>query len=91
MKIFKYGFQGNQTEQFVKMPKGAAVLTFQAQHDDPVIWAEVDPDAPMIKRKFWLFMTGEEATSGLHYIGTAQFEGGAFVLHAYTDRVEYTK
>lgn len=77
----------------VEMPKGAAVLCVQAQHDVPMLWAEVDTDAPMIRRRFFNYGTGHEmppTSDPLHYVGTFQMSGGSLVFHVYTDRKEYS-
>lgn len=77
----------------VEMPKDAAVLCVQAQQDVPMIWADVDTDAPKIKRRFWTYGTGHEIPPGnvpMHYVGTFQLSGGALVFHVYTDRKEYS-
>ncbi len=91
-KIFKYQLKVVGV-QMVKMPKGAAVLTVQTQHNNPCIWAEVDPDAPIVKRRFIMYGTGhpmlsEEVT---HYVGTYQLPQSGLVFHVYTNRKEYTE
>lgn len=78
----------------VEMPQGAAVLCVQSQGDVPMIWAEVDTEAPKIKRRFFTYGTGHEmppmSDDPRHYIGTFQISGGALVFHVYTDRKEYS-
>lgn len=92
MKIFKYPLQVKDI-QMVEMPRGAAVLTVQAQGETPCIWAKVDPAAPPIKRCFVTYGTGHDADDGaaVHYVGTYQLRGGALVFHVFTDRVEYPR
>lgn len=92
MKIFKYPLQVRDI-QMVEMPKGAAVLTVQAQGEVPCVWAKVDPEAPPIKRCFITYATGERADDGpaTHYVGTYQQHGGALVFHVFTDKVEYPR
>ena len=78
-------------ESMIEMPKGAAVLTVQAQRNEPMIWAEVDPNAQNIKRRFVSYGTGHGYDGdGLSYVGTYQINGGEFVFHVFTDRIEYT-
>lgn len=36
----------------IEMPKSAQILSVQNQKEDIVVYALVDPDSPMIKRKF---------------------------------------
>lgn len=89
-KIFKYPLEVTDT-QFIEVPKGAAILTVQAQKDIPCIWAQVDPDMPLIKRRILTYGTGHpiDPTEAKHYIGTYQINGGHLVFHVFTDRVEY--
>ncbi len=91
-KIFKYPLQ-TMDDQLIKMPAGAVVLTIQVQQDVPCIWAEVDPVAPIIKRRFLTVGTGHPMpdVDSAHYVGTYQIQGGALVFHVYTDRKEYTE
>jgi len=86
--IWKFKLNGPRCE--IEMPKGAVVLTAQAQFEVPVIWAEVDPDAPKVRRRFISVPTGGTFDSeGAHYIGTFQLALGGLIFHVYTDLVEY--
>lgn len=90
-KIFKYFLQAKAV-QMVEMPKGAVVLTAQAQRETICVWARVDPDAPPIKRCFIVYGTGERADDiAEEYVGTAQLQNGDFVFHVFTDNVEYPR
>ena len=86
-RVFKYLLEPHGR---VEMPKGAAVLCVQSQHEAIFLRAEVDPEAPMILRKFEVYGTGHELINKPeHYVGTVQLAGGALVFHVYTDRVEH--
>lgn len=90
-KVYKYPME-MMGDQMIEMPKGAAVLCVQAQHGLPQLWAEVDPNAPMIKRRFAVYGTGHTMPGTFpSYVGTFQMSGGDYVFHVYTDRVEYPK
>lgn len=69
----------------IKMPKGARVLTVQAQGREMCIWAEVQTQAAEEKRYFAVFGTGHEMLHGMGYsdvyVGTVQI--GKFVWHLY--------
>lgn len=83
-KVFKYNL--GVGEQQLVLPTGADILAFNNQHDRPVLWALVDPDAPTEARTFRITGTGhviEEKPRELSYIGTAQFNDGALVLHLF--------
>lgn len=84
MRIHKYPF-ALADEFVVRMPRGARLLTVQAQGDTPCLWAMVDPVAPFMARKFALRGTGHsaEGLSLAPFVGTFQLEGGAFVGHVF--------
>ena len=69
----------------IKMPKGARLLTVQAQGSEMCIWAEVNPKGAPEKRYFAIFGTGNPMPSGMGYsdvyVGTVQI--GRFVWHLY--------
>lgn len=79
-----------QDEFAVKMPAGAEVLTVQAQHNDPCVWALVDTRRPYQERLFALCGTGYPAPedTGWHppwlYVGTFQLDNG-FVGHLFVE------
>lgn len=68
------------------LPKGARILTVQAQYDEPQLWALVDKNKPNEKRNFRLAGTGhpiKESSESLNYIGTFQLAGGSFIGHVF--------
>jgi hypothetical protein len=73
----------------LKMPKGAEILTVQIDQKDntPSIWVMVETDAPMEERYFELYGTGHEiyVDMGIErkYLGTYQYQRGAFVGHIF--------
>lgn len=88
--IYKYALPVMGVQE-IEMPKGAAVLTVQAQRNDPFIWVDVAPNAPKVKRRFRTYGTGQPMKDWHefpHYVGTYQLNDGALVFHVYTDRVE---
>ena len=71
----------------IEMPDGADILTVQAQHAEPVLWALVNPDAPVARRTFRVIGTGHDIGPGEHtYIGTLQLQAGALVIHVFEQR-----
>lgn len=62
--IHKYQFE--LAKEFeIEMPENAKVFDVQLQkinadEDKPTMWAMVDTDKPMVKRKFKAYWTGEE-------------------------------
>jgi hypothetical protein len=67
------------------MPKGAEVLTVQAQGGQPCLWAIVDTDAENEVREFEVCGTGNPIYQNLQiqrkYIGT--FQSPPFVWHVF--------
>jgi hypothetical protein len=81
MQIFKYELPV-QDEVVVSMPMGAAIISAQAQRGAVTLWAEIDPAARRIARRFRIVGTGHEFDrTGLRYVGTVQT--GVFVWHVY--------
>lgn len=84
LKVFKYAVP--MIDEFtIGMPEGAQLLSFQEQHGDGQLWALVDPNAPTVERHFRLAGTGHPIVDprALHFVGTAQFHGGALVFHLF--------
>lgn len=82
MNIWKFPLRQNACE--VTMPTGAKILCVHNQHDNPCLWALVDPQAPQETRHFRVFGTGGNIdATGLSYIGTAHKIEGWMVLHVF--------
>lgn len=83
--IYKYPLQTVDEPQ-LNMPRGARVLSFHSQNDQPCIWALVDPDEPVQLRRFYLAGTGQPFKynpASLRFIGTALFMGDTLVFHLF--------
>jgi hypothetical protein len=82
--IYKYGILAADSFQ-LDLPQGATILTVEVQHDEPKIWAIVDPRAPKEVRRFRLIPTGVpfDSASTLVYVGTFQLQAGALVFHLF--------
>jgi hypothetical protein len=79
-RIWKYPFEIDN-EITVQMPAEAQIVRIECQGGIPCIWALVDPIAPTIMRKFYIFKTGFEIPDG--YLHWASFEKGIFVWHVF--------
>lgn len=85
--IWKFPLKGPRCD--IAMPRLAKILTVQSQHDEPMIWAEVDPYEPKVSRRFMSVPTGSPfEEEGATYVGTFQIRGGILVFHVYTDGIE---
>ncbi len=84
-KVFKYDVPVEDVFT-LDMPEGAKILSFQTQRDLPMIWALVNPDAPMQSRKFRLAGTGHpiaDYDDELSFVATCQMMGGSLVWHLF--------
>ncbi|GAH37849.1 unnamed protein product [marine sediment metagenome] len=83
--IFKYPLRPDDY-QIVIMPRGAQILTVQAQRERPCLWALVETDNEPEERHFRMAGTGHLFTSKdklLRYIGTFQVKAGELVFHVF--------
>lgn len=68
----------------MEMPEGAQVLSAQMQHDWPVVWAKVDPRAPIKTKRLGVYGTGHAMPDDPgRFIGTFQMDNGALVFHVF--------
>ncbi len=92
MKKAIYKYQLEVTDlQNILLPKGAEILTIQAQFEKPCLWALVDPNENSnVSVGIEIFGTGPPVGYDMgvdrKYISTFQLKGGALVFHAF----EYT-
>jgi hypothetical protein len=86
LRIFKYPIERPEQGLFIRMPKGAVILTVQTQNETPCIWALVDESAEHEMREFRMYGTGHEIKEDiekLQYVGTFQLRGGSLVFHLF--------
>ena len=57
--IFKYPISATH-ECLIDLPKGAKIISLKVQRGIPCLWAIVDTDAEIEKRKFMTYGTGHE-------------------------------
>jgi hypothetical protein len=72
-------------EQEIEVPQGASFLTVQMQHGQPCLWALVDNERPMSKRKVLIRGTGHPCDDirDYSYLSTFQMKGGELIFHAF--------
>ena len=79
--IYKYPLEVDITHN---LPKGATFLSVQTQHDQPVMWFELDTSRPTEARQFTCYATGAALPPiRQKYLGTFQRLGGSLVYHLY--------
>lgn len=86
MRVFKYDLPVADVVE-LELPVGAQVLTVQAQGEVPRVWALVDEEAPLERRRFHVVGTGHDAgrTPAGGYLGTFQLYAGGFVGHVFLE------
>jgi hypothetical protein len=84
--IYKYPLHVAD-EPVVRMPKGARILSAQAQHGALCVWAVVDTDQRYEDRRFRVYGTGHpvDTPPSWAFIGTVQLTGGALVFHVFAE------
>lgn len=71
-----------EAEHVLDLSPGAVLLDAQLRDGQLVLWAEVDPDGPVERRKVMVFGTGFELPDvPRRHVATVQ--RGALVLHVY--------
>lgn len=84
--IWKFKLE-TKDNNIIQMPKGAKILTVEAQYEKPCMWALVDPNQETETRHFEVFGTGHairyDARNIRKYIGTYQLNGGSLVFHVF--------
>lgn len=82
MVIWKYVLE-LAAEQWVNVPKDAAVLSLGVQREEIVVWVECDPTSEKELRKFYIAGTGSappDSDVG-RFVGTVQIQ--SFVAHVF--------
>ena len=82
-QVWKYKLGFTVTDDMtISMPAGAELLTVQVQYGAPALWARVDPEARLVKRRIHISGTGHVGAEG-RYIGTFQLDEGRLVFHVF--------
>jgi len=89
MTVWKYPLRITD-DQELRLPKGARVLTIQAQHDVPCLWALVDSQET--ETELWQLVmlgTGHQAPPDLawfQYAASYQVQQGRLIFHVFLRR-----
>lgn len=65
--------------------EGVRFLHVDTQHDEPVVWAEVNTLERERLVTIHAVPTGGSVPAGTDYLGTFQLAGGNLVFHAYAE------
>ena len=85
LKVFKYPIPIND-DAVMELPEGSQILHIDSQQGQPMLWALVNPDAPMEKRRFRFAGTGHPITEdpdNLIHRGTFKMQGDALIFHIF--------
>lgn len=82
-QVWKFPLDEPGHGQQVAMPAGATIVHVDTQHDRWCVWAEVDPDAPTVVRRFHVAGTGQPIPPSARHVGTALTSSGFLVWHVY--------
>lgn len=81
-EIYKYSLDVCLGDNRILMPRGAEILTAQAQHGLITLWARVFPEAPKEYRSIYVIYTGQPFPYvERRYIATVQLFG--YVYHVF--------
>lgn len=87
LTIWKYKLSTEGGVKTILLPKGAKIITVQAQEGEPYISALVNPGEPDRPRFIEIFGTGysieDIPDTRLDYIGTFQFTSRTFTFHVF--------
>lgn len=82
MKIFKYVLEGPRPK--ILTNADSAILSVQCQSNSVTLWLVVNPDKPLVERRFVVMDTGQTFDrGGIEYVGTVQVDGGTVVRHIF--------
>lgn len=83
--IWKFDLQV-ESEQIIRLPKDADILSVQIQNGAPRIWAIVNTVNPVVDRHVYMFGTGHPFDKpDANYVGTIQEAQGALIWHVFID------
>lgn len=84
--IYKYQFDTTDLVR-LELPHGAKILHVDVQDGRPTMWAQVDTDAAIEQRVFYIFGTGhaipDHPSLGIEFVATYMVMGGQLVFHMY--------
>ena len=87
-RVWKFTITDLREEITFMLPDRAEVIHFAAQDGVPAIWVLIEPDRPLMTRRFRLAGTGHPLpANGLVFVGTC-FQG-PFVWHLFEDITQY--
>jgi hypothetical protein len=84
--VWKYALPITAEPIPVHMPRPSELLTVQVQHNNPVLWALVDPEATVEEVRFFFWIGTGHAhkwSDKAKYVGTVQEAAGYLVWHLF--------
>jgi len=83
MQIWKYEIAPGENQ--LDIPQSATLLSVQVQRKAVQLWALVDPEQPLERRRIAVYGTGHNIPEdqNLRFVDTFQLEAGFLVFHAF--------
>lgn len=84
-----YKYELNLGPNKVMLPYDAKVLSVAGQHNNLVMWVEVDTERPLWDNWFLVTLTGHAIVDNFHpreFIGTVLLDNETFILHVFKYR-----
>lgn len=81
--VWKFNLPRHPGVYDTPMDASGKILCVAVQRGHPVVYAEVDAAALVVRRRVQLVMTGEQVPRTGRYVGTLMLLNDTFVLHAY--------
>jgi hypothetical protein len=81
--VWKFGPLVLTTEQTVKLPRDAEMLTVDIQDDTMFLWALCEPENALVPRTILIYGTGHFVGEIVRYINSFQLHDGALVFHVF--------
>lgn len=83
--IYKYQLPITDHVIEIELPEHHEYCDIQSQNESIHLWCMVNPHAPLVKKRFKIFATGQEIESpeNYYFIKTVQIHNGALVFHVF--------
>ena len=89
--IWKYHLQPDLSRNIttIEIPIQHVILSVGQQDNEIMLWIMVDPESPLMQKRFFIIGTGHEMSAGQSklifdkFIGTVHLYDGKLVLHIF--------
>ena len=86
-RVYKYQLQTDTVRATsIRASAYFRCMDIQVQDGQPVLWAEVDPEADQVEFEMYAVYTGQQPPTSADYRGTVVL--GSIVIHYYLERLK---